>query len=201
MTSRPAATDHPVHPLVKDRWSPRAFAPRPVPAETLASLFEAARWSASSYNEQPWRFVVATRENAAAYEALLKCLQPKNQEWARLAPVLAVLIYKANFTHNDTPNRVALYDAGAAAAQLTAEATHRGLVVHQMAGIDIEHTRSALRVPAGFEPATALAIGYEGDPALLPDWAKAMEHSPRSRKPLKDIVFTGAFGTPAHFAG
>lgn len=201
MTSRPASTNQPVHALIRDRWSPRSFAPRPVPAETLASLFEAARWSASSFNEQPWRFVVATREDVAAYDALLACLLPKNQEWARLAPVLAILIYKTNFTHNNTHNRVAIYDAGAAAAQLTVEATHRGLVVHQMAGIDVEHARRALHVPAGFEPATALAIGYEGDPALLPDWAKALEHAPRQRKPLKELVFTGTFGTPAPFAG
>lgn len=197
MTSRSAPTAHPVHDLIARRWSPRAFAPKPVPVETLRSVLEAARWSPSSYNEQPWRLIVATRADAAAFDRMLKCLVPKNQEWAHAAPVLMIMCFKSAFTHNNTPNRVAMYDAGAAAAQLSIEATARGLVVHQMAGIDPALCRSTYAIPEGFEPVTALALGYEGDPASLPEWARGAERAPRERKPMKDIVFADTFGKPA----
>ena len=201
MTSRPATTDHAVHDLIKARWSPRAFSAKPVPTSTLRSLFEAARWSASSYNEQPWRMIVATSADPAAHAAMLACLLPKNQEWAKAAPVLVIVVMKTHFTHHHSPNRVALYDCGAAAAQLTFEATAHGLVVHQMAGIDQDACRKAYSIPEGFEAVTALAIGFEGDAASLPQWARDLEHSPRTRKPLREIVFAGRFGAAAPEVG
>ncbi len=192
---KPAATSHPVHQLIRDRWSPRAFSERAVSAADLKSLLEAARWAASSYNEQPWRLIVATKEDGAGFAKMLGCLVEANQAWAKGAPVLMIMVKKDDFTQNGKPNRVALYDCGAAAAQLTMEATSRGLSVHQMAGIDQQKCRETYGIPAGFEAVTALALGYEGSPDTLGPELKKMETEARGRKGLGEIVFGGAFGT------
>lgn len=196
---KPAQTDSPVHDLIRDRWSPRAFAPKPVPAGALRSLLEAARWAASSYNEQPWRLIVATKEDAKEFERLLGCLVPQNQAWAKAAPVLMLMVVKHDFTHTGKPNRVAMYDCGAAAAQLTFEATNRGLVAHQMAGIDQDKCRETYKIPAGFEAIVGLAVGYEGDASTLPEDLRKAEAAPRTRKALSETVFGGTFGAPAKF--
>ena len=187
---KPAQTDHPIHELLKRRWSPRAFDAKPVEAGILRSLLEAARWAASSFNEQPWRFVVATTDNKEEYDRLLGCLMEKNQQWARQAPVLMISFAKLTFTRNNKPNRVAVHDVGAAAAQLTLEAMNQGLFVHQMAGIDQEKIRKTYNVPDGFEPVAAIAVGYPGNPASLPEDFREGEMEPRERKPLKEFVFS-----------
>ncbi len=196
---KPAASERPVHDLIRRRWSPRAFGERAVSPGTLGSLFEAARWAASSYNEQPWRFIVATKDDTAGFAKMLSCLVPANQAWAKGAAVLALNVMKKAFTHNGTHNRVALYDCGAAAAQLTLEATNLGLFVHQMGGIDQEKCREAYGIPDGFTAETGIAIGYPGDPATLPAEMQKSETAPRTRKALKEIVFGGSFGTAASF--
>src|SRR5215471_11224551 len=133
--TKPAATDHPVHDLIALRWSPYAFADRPVSKADLLSLFEAARWAPSSYNEQPWSYLVATKENPEEFERLLSCLVEGNQVWAKAVPVLALGCTSLNFTRNGQPNAAAVHDLGIAAANLCVEATARGLQVHQMIGI------------------------------------------------------------------
>src|SRR5262245_42331601 len=130
----PAATDYPVHELIARRWSPYAFADRPVSQDDLRALFEAARWAPSSYNEQPWSYLVATRDQPAELERLLSCLVEPNQVWARLAPVLALGCTSLSFTRNGQPNAAAVHDLGLASANLVLEATARGLSVHQMIG-------------------------------------------------------------------
>src|SRR5687767_12179397 len=127
--------DYPIHELIQKRWSPYAFADRPVAAEDLRALFEAARWAASSYNEQPWSYIVALRQDAAGFERLLSCLVEGNQPWAKAAPVLALGCVAKNFVKNGKPNAAAEHDLGGASACLTVEATARGLFVHQMIGI------------------------------------------------------------------
>ena len=148
MSVKLATTDHPVHQLIVNRWSPYAFADREVSKEDLRSIFEAARWAASSYNEQPWSYLVATKEDATEYERLLSCLVEPNQAWAKAAPVLALGVVRTRFTRNDKPNAAAVHDLGAASAQLTFEATARGLSVHQMIGIVPERAV----VPKAFPP-------------------------------------------------
>lgn len=134
--------------LIAARWSPYGYSNKPVPKEDLAALFEAASWASSSFNEQPWRYLVASRQDdPAGYERLLGCLMPANQAWAKAAPVLALSVAKSTFTRNDNPNRVAVHDVGAASATLTFEATARGLVVHQMAGVNLDHARTVCGVP------------------------------------------------------
>src|SRR5215207_8555115 len=109
-----ATPDHPIHELLAKRWSPYAFADRPVSDADLRSLFEAARWSASSYNEQPWRYIVATRANPDEFDRLLSCLVEPNQVWAKAAPVLALGCTSLNFERNGKPNAAAVHDLGIA---------------------------------------------------------------------------------------
>ena len=194
-----AETGHPIDELLRRRWSPHAFGERRVEAETLASLLEAARWAPSSYNEQPWAFLVATKDEPAEYERLLACLVPGNQEWARTAPVLLLSVAKLNFERGGKPNRHAFHDVGLAAMSLVIEAMARGLFVHQMAGIEVEKCRTTYSIPAGWEPVAGIALGYAGDPEQLPEKLRTRELAPRRRKPLADFVFTGAWGKTARW--
>ncbi len=195
-----AHLDHPVHELIARRWSPYVFADRPVSSDDLASLFEAARWAASSYNEQPWRYIVATKENPQEFQRLVACLVDANQPWAQRAPVLALGCTALKFTANNQPNAVALHDLGLASATLTLEAAARGLCVHQMAGILPDKARETYQISDGVQPLTALAIGYPGKADSLPEAYGKRDLAPRQRKPLGEFVFTGQWGSSAPFA-
>lgn len=198
---RPATTDHPINDLLRHRWSPRAFSPRPVDHATLLSLLEAARWAPSSSNEQPWRFIVAAREDADLFQRLLSTLAEGNQIWAKEAPVLMLSIAERNSARSGKPNRVALYDVGQAMAHLTFEAASRGLYVHQMGGFDADKARALFAVPDTAEPAAAAAIGYPGEPATLPtEQLREREVAPRVRRPLSQTVFADRFGQSADWA-
>src|SRR3712207_2046778 len=130
------ATEVQVHELIRERRSPLAYSDRAVGAEELRSLLEAARWAASSYNQQPWHFVVATKGEPREYGRLLSVLAPANAQWAGRAPVLMLTVAKLTFDADGAPNRHALHDVGQATAQLALQATALGLVVHQMGGFD-----------------------------------------------------------------
>jgi nitroreductase len=198
MTKKAAATEHPIEPALARRWSPYIFSKRPVAQTDLRSLFEAARWAPSSFNEQPWRFLVAVQDDQKAFQRLLETLTPGNQAWAAQAPVLIVTVVQTAFSRNDKPNRTALHDLGLAVANLTFEATARGLVVHQMAGIDLEAARRTASVPDGYEVATAIAVGYRGDPDEAADPAHAdRDRKARTRRPLAETVFGADFGHTA----
>jgi nitroreductase len=190
-------TDYPIHDLIASRWSPYSFADRSVSDEDLRALFEAARWAASSSNEQPWSYIVAKKEETSEFERLLSCLVEANQVWAKAASVLALGISRLNFTRNEQPNRAAVHDLGLAAGNLVLEATARGLVVHQMAGILPEKARALYSIPDGYEPLTGIAIGYAGDPADLPQELRIRDGARRPRKPLKEFVFGGRWGVTA----
>ena len=189
-----APTQYPVHDLIRERWSPRAFADKPVDPEVLASLFEAARWAPSSYNAQPWTYIVATKENPEEFSKMLGVLVEFNAGWAKNAPVLAIAVSQLNFKHNGAPNRNAFYDTGAASVLLALEATARGLVVHQMAGFDPVGAKREYDIPQEYEAIAALAIGYPGDPQSLSGQLREGEHAPRSRKPLAEFVMSGHWG-------
>jgi len=191
---KPAETSAPVHHLIRYRWSPRAFDSQPVEPEKLRSLFEAARWAASSYNAQPWYFIVATKDDPENYKKILDCFVEFNQGWAKSAPVVALSVARMKFEHNGTPNNHAFHDVGQAAANLALQATALGLQAHQMAGILPDKAREIFGIPDGYEAVAGLAIGYPGDPAALPDKLREQEHAPRSRKPLDSFVFAGKWG-------
>lgn len=193
---KPAETAYPIHELISRRWSPRAYSDKPVDAATIGSLLEAARWAASSNNEQPWRFMVATKAQPAEFAALLDCLKESNQVWAKQAPVLMLSVAKHTFD-DGSANRHALHDVGQAAANLAIQATALGLVVHQMAGFSVEKARASFKIPDDFEPVAVLAIGYQGDAEQLPDRLRERETAPRSREPLATMVFSGTWGQPA----
>jgi nitroreductase len=199
--SKQASPDHPVHELITRRWSPYAFADRPVSLEDLRSLFEAARWAASSYNEQPWTYLVATRDDKEGFDRLLSCLVEGNQVWAKAAPVLAIGCTSLKFALNGQPNGAAQHDLGLAAANLLFEATARGLMVHQMIGILPDKVRTSYAVPEGVLPLTGLAIGYLGDPNALPEKIRPRDLAPRQRKPLAAFVFGGRWGTTSPVVG
>lgn len=187
--SKLAPTGPGVHELISARWSPRSFSDREVSPDALKTLFEAAHWAASSYNEQPWRFLVATKSDPAAYQKLLSILVEFNQGWAKTAPVLFIMAAKKTFSQNGTPNRFALHDAGQALAHLFLQATALGLHAHGMAGVDEQKARAELHIPDDYEVGAAVALGYLGRPEDLPEQYRAGETAPRQRKPISEIVF------------
>lgn len=176
--------------LFIDRFSPRIFDPTPIEPETLASLFEAARWAPSCFNEQPWLFLHATEPAERARFAAL--LTDKNRAWAADAPVLVFVLARKHFAKNGKPNRHALFDAGAAWMSLTMQARLHKLYTHGMAGIDVEGIRRELGVPDEYEVICGVAIGYRADPATLDDEARAREQ-PNGRKPLAEVAASGDF--------
>ncbi|MGH9712613.1 MAG: nitroreductase family protein [Candidatus Acidiferrales bacterium] len=198
---KPAETSVPVHDLIRHRWSPRAFGSKPVEPEKLRSLLEAARWAASSYNAQPWFFIVGTKDDAKNYQKVLDSFVEFNQGWAKGAPVVALSVARMKFEHNGAPNNHAFHDVGQAAANLALQATALGLQVHQMAGILPDKARELFAIPEGYEAVAGFAIGYPGDPANLPDKLREQEHAPRSRKPLDSFVFAGKWGQVSPIVG
>jgi nitroreductase len=177
--------------VIRHRWSPRSFTDRDVSPGDLKTVFEAASWAASSYNEQPWRFFVG-RRHSETYQKIFSTLMEVNQQWARTAPVLIMDVAKTKFSHNGAPNRVALYDAGAAAATLCYQATALGLHTHQMAGFSLDAARKVFNVPEDYIFGAVIALGYQGEPnALTNPQMLAQETSPRQRKPLSEIVLSG----------
>jgi len=189
--------EYPVHELIAKRKSGRAFSSKPVDAATIGSLLEAARWAASSSNEQPWHFIVTEKEKRSDYDRLLSCLVEFNVQWAQHASVLILSIARLNFASIGKPNRHALHDVGQAAANLALQATALGLISHQMAGFDVQKARDEFVIPEGHEPVAVIAVGYPGDPAGLSDMLRKRELAPRQRKPLQDFVFSRTWGQPA----
>jgi nitroreductase len=187
MNQKTASTDYPIHELLAARWSPYAFEDRSVGDFDLCSLFEAARWAPSSYNEQPWSYIVARREEPEEFKKLLSCLVEANQEWAKAAPVLVLGVVTLRFTRNNKENRAAVHDLGLAAENLV-------LDVHQMIGIEPHKAREIYSIPEQSEAWTAMAIGYRGDPAKLPKELEKRDLTPRKRKRLAEFVFAARWG-------
>ena len=187
-------TQVPIHELLARRYSPYGFDARPVPPYIFQRLLEAARWSPSCFNAQPWNFLIATRDNPGEYDRMLGCLVDANQAWAKSAPVLMITVAALNFSHNGKPNRHAYHDVGAAMANLTLQATSEGIYVHQMGGIDFDKTRAVYGIPATHDAVAGVAMGYPADPNTLPDPLKQRALAPRSRKAVDEFAFAGKWG-------
>ncbi|HRF01467.1 MAG TPA: nitroreductase family protein [Pirellulaceae bacterium] len=196
-----AVTSVPILPVLAERWSPYVLAPKGVPDELIKALFEAARWAASSYNEQPWRFIVASRTDAAAFDQALGCLLEANQGWAKHAGLLAFTVVSRSFARNGSPNRVAEHDLGLAMGNLCAQATAFGLSVHQMGGVNLSKVRQTYAIPDGFDPVTAFAVGYPGDPSTADAGLAERDRGPRARRPLTETVFGGKWGEASRIVG
>ena len=193
---KPADSQYQIHDLLRRRWSPRAFDDRPIEPEKLRSLFEAARWAPSSNNGQPWRFLVAVKENKAEYDRLFNCLVEGNQQWASRAPVLLLSVATVQF-EDGSVNRHAFHDTGMAAENLVIQATALGLVAHLMAGFRIDQARADCQIPEGYEPVAMMAVGYPGDPAQLSDRLRVREVQPRARKSVTEFVYSATWGQPS----
>ena len=192
---RTAPTDYPIHELLRSRWSPYAFDPdREVSEGDLQALFEAVRWTMSSYNAQPWRYIVGVRaRNPELWQRVFSVLVEGNQPWARNAPVLALALVEHTFEHNGKVNKAAVHDVGAASASLTVEATARGLSVHQMIGIEPDRARKVFNISGTLEPFTGLAIGYAGDPSVVAEPYRKRDARNRERKAVGEIILEGGF--------
>ena len=197
MPEKIAETQHPIHDLLKQRWSPLAFSDHRVEPEKLASIIEAASWAASSYNEQPWSFIIATKDNPTEFERLLSCLAQGNQTWAKNAPVLMISVAKLHFEKDGAENRHAFHDVGQAVSNLAVQATALGLYIHQMAGFDVPKAQELYSIPEGYEAVAAIALGYGADAETLPESLQQRELAPRVRKPIESFTFTGSWGQEA----
>jgi nitroreductase len=172
---------------ISRRWSPRAFADRRIAKEDLRRLFEAARWAPSSYNEQPWRFLVGMKGDPT-YQGIFDSLTEFNQGWAKSASVLILTVARTEFSSNGKPNHHGLHDLGLATAMLMVQATHLGLHTHGMAGFDHAKARATFGIPPGYEMGAVIAVGYFGNPEDLAGGMKEREMAPRQRRPLEEIV-------------
>jgi nitroreductase len=187
-------TKYPLHDLIKKRWSPRAFSERTIEKEKILTMFEAARWAASCYNEQPWNFLFATKENHEDFNNLLDCLIETNKIWAHKAPLLIMTVAKTIFDHNKKFNNHASHDIGLSIGNLTLQAASMNLYVHQMAGFNTVKAKSKFKLPEHFEPVSMIAVGYLGEMDSLPDRLKELEISPQKRKGLREMLFEGTWG-------
>lgn len=186
-----------IHPLLAERYSPHAFQDRPVPEEALVRLLEAARWAPSSFNEQPWRFLVGRRsDGSGTWEQIFATLAEGNQAWAQHAPVLVLAAAKRTFAFNGEENPHAWHDVGLAMAQLTVQATREGLGVHQMAGFDGEQARERFGIPEDLEPVSVTAVGYPGDPSQLTEELRERAEGPSEREPLAEVASRRAGAPP-----
>lgn len=182
--------DYEIDPIFLNRWSPRAFSPEPIDDATLGSVFEAARWAPSCFNEQPWRFIIAkTEEDRARF---VDFLVPANQLWAGAAPVLIAVVAKKTFSHNGTPNRTYQFDAGTAWGHLAIGAAEKGLITHGMAGFDVEKAHEVLELTDDYDVIAMVALGKRGDASMLPEKLRERE-IPSNRKPQTETVMEGKF--------
>lgn len=188
---KPAEAAHPIHDLIRERWSPRAFSERPVEQEKLHSLFEAARWAPSMANLQPWHFIFATKEHPEEHARFVNILNERNRVWASNAPVLILVVVK----RYDTPGyeQASLFDAGMAVGNLLTQAVDFGLVTHQALGLDPQKAIADLHIPEGYAPHTMIVVGYPDAPDRLPEHLRQREIAPRDRKPLDEFVFEGSW--------
>ncbi len=180
--------------LIKKRKSIRAFSEESISDETLVKLFEAARWAPSSMNEQPWRFILAKKNDTADFEKMKDCLVEGNRIWAKDAAALVLTIARQNLTASDKLNIYSWHDVGSAIAMLSVQATELNLYLHQMGGFNSALAKKEFAIPEGFEAVSMLAIGYEGSPEMLPELLRERETTERKRKPLSEIVFSSNFG-------
>jgi nitroreductase len=197
-TQKLADTKYPIEEVLRRRCSTVAFADRPIEVEKLQQLFEAARWAPSSFNEQPWSFLLATKDkNLPDYERLLSCVTGHNQDWAHRAPVLVLSVAKRHFEAGGKVNHYSIHDVGLATQNLTIEATALDLFIHLMAGFDSSKSRNLFSIPDTHEPVCVIAIGYFGSLEALSPELQRRELAPRRRRPFKEFVFSGQWGHPS----
>jgi nitroreductase len=191
--NKTALTNMKLNELIKKRWSPRAFSDKIPTNEDIGTILEAARWSASCNNEQPWRILVGIKNQNEVYQNIFDVLAEGNQVWTKSAPVLIMIYAKKTFSRNDKPNNWAEYDTGQAAAHMSIQAMDLNIYVHQMAGFKPDAAIKLISSEEDLIPITAMALGFLGNPEQLPEGLKKAEQSERKRKNLDEIVLEGSF--------
>ena len=195
LMKKPAITEQPIHSILADRWSSRAYDPSQfISQESLLSLMEAARWSPSCMGEQPWQFIVFQKKDATAWTQALNCLSIGNQNWAMDASILVLACAHKNFSNNEKSNRWSQYDTGAACENICLQATSMGLVANQMGGFDVEKTRQLFQIPSQYDLMSFIAIGYPLAIDKMSAEALIKEKEARKRKPLREIFYTNQWG-------
>ena len=190
--------EHEIMSVLTQRRSPRAYSDKAVSAEVLEQVFTVASSAASCFGEQPWRYIIGSQAASPdAFGKILGSMMEFNQVWAKKAPVLAVGVAKLQFSHDNNPNGWAKYDVGQATATMAVQAAELGLQIHQMAGFSPDAVRAAFGIPEGFDPVVVFTLGYPGPASNLPDGLREKETTPRTRKPLAEFLFEGAWPTPA----
>lgn len=184
-----AETTYPVLDIIKNRWSPRSFSEETISTEAMNTILEAASWSFSSMNEQPWRFVVA-HHGSALFNTLFETLYPGNQPWNKKAAALVLTLKKKTFSGQEKLNTSALHDIGAANMLLTLQANSMGIYTHLMEGFDKQNAATVLDLDPDLEPVVLIALGYPDVAEKLEEPFKTRELAPRKRKPLNEIVLS-----------
>lgn len=183
--------DYPIESIFVHRWSPRAMSGEPISQEQMLTLFEAARWAPSTYNEQEWRFLYALRDTPN-WPIFFDLLVEGNRTWCERAAMLCVIAAHKLFQRNGKPNPVHVFDAGLAFENLALQGAAMGLVVHGMQGFDFEKARTALAIPDDYAVCAMFAAGQPGDPNELPEAMREREE-PSQRKPVSEIICEGRF--------
>lgn len=198
MAVKLAQTQVPINDVLARRWSGRAFDPlKPVQREQLVALLEAARWAASCYNEQPWRFLVWDRNaDAASWQKAFGCLGEWNQKWVINAPVLILSCAGSTYERNGKPNRWGQHDTGAAGQNLYLQAAAMGLMAHPMGGYDADKARAVFAIPADYTPMAMMAVGHPGPADSLEEEYRQLETAARTRRPLAECFFENGWGVP-----
>ncbi len=195
---KPAITQVPIDKTLAERWSGRAYdATKAISSEQTIALLEAARWAPSCMGDQPWRIVVWDKNiDAAAWQKAFDCLAPSNQTWVKHAPLLFLICADTLFSKNAQPNRWAEYDTGAAAQNLCLQASSMDLIAHQLGGFDAEKTRELFNIPAQFTLMAMISVGHRVSESAIPEDLLARETAERSRRPLGDLFYQGAWENP-----
>ena len=193
LISKVAKTNFPIHSLIAQRWSARAFSTKSVEKTKLLSILEAARWAPSSRNEQPWRYIVFTNNNPEKLNMARSVLLEINN-YAKRAPILICAITKKYYTDNGIYNKLHFHDLGAANENMFLESFNQGLIMHEMGGFDREKARKVLGIPDVFEIGVMIAIGYQDSHDILPERYREKAFSPRERKSLSEIAFLEQLG-------
>ena len=190
---KPTPNNYPILKAFKQRWSPRAYSDKPVEKEKIQSIFEAARWAPSARNEQPWRFIVGIKGDES-WDKIFETLVEWNQQWTQRAPVLILNIGKKFYDFKHLENDTYQYDTGQAVAMLVTEVVNQGLIGHQMSGFSAEKASELFEISDDYQPISVTAVGYSGDPKLLPEDMYTSETEERKRRPIDETVFAGKFG-------
>lgn len=195
---KPAVTQVPIDSTIANRWSGRAYdAAKTVLRNDIIALLEAARWAPSCYGDQPWRFVVWDKhQDTAGWQRAFDTLSPGNQAWVKDAPLLVLVVADSLFKHNGQPNRWSQYDTGGAALNLCLQAASAGMMAHQMGGFDADKLRAAFAVPQQFSLMAMVSVGYPAEISTLSGEVLERETAPRTRRPLGELFFSGAWGKP-----